>query len=301
MEEEMILTATTLQMFLDCPRKYQQNQIHGWFEKDVSEPLLIGNIFHECMERWGKYGKEDAIKHVKMAVSQRFTDTYQDADFDTDALERIEHMLLGMVDGYPYEGVADKYEHEFSLPLKGHLLAGKVDGLQSIGGRRMVFDYKTTNKIYDKGNPDLLRRDFQASLYFYALSKTLNAQFDGVEFIYVKRSELKPWESKNEQWLTYCRRLQKDYLDEKRRDTYYKRAFTLRDPKDETFWSNLLLVVSELDRCVDIDRWIMNETSCSKYGRCPYLDICNGRVGWETQYENRGPDHHPELKGDENE
>jgi hypothetical protein len=296
----MILTATTLQRFMRCPRQFFHSQISGWRRKVRPDYVGIGVLFHEAMEKWARLGKEEAEKHIKASVSKIFADSLDVDDMNPENLKWAESILMGMIDGYPWPVHADYAEMEFKYPFKGHSLRGKVDGIRTIdGGRRVIFDYKTAGSLYRKDDAPLLKRDFQASFYFYLLSKIEKTPFEGVEFFFVKRSGLRLRKSKNEQWATYCRRIYNDYVDKKRRGDYYLRTVTFRDPRDETFFSNISWVVSELDRCVETDQWAMHETACGGYRACPYVPICNDDPEWERLYDNVGPDHHPELKGDD--
>ena len=298
LEEEMILTPTTIQMFMRCKRLYKLSQIDGWYPKHRPEYINLGTLFHIAMETWAKHSKESAIKCIKTETSKVFQETFDLGDFDSKHLEKAESTLLGMLEGYPFPVATDAPEREFYHPYGDHVLAGKIDGIRSTGGRLMITDYKTKGSLDQVDDEDLLKRNFQASFYFYLLSKIDEKPYEGVEFIYVRRPALRLKTKPPEQWASFCRRIQRDYNDPKRKDFYFKRVFTFRDRKDMGFWRNLHLIVREIGYSMEQNVWPMNETSCSQYRKCPYIAICNGDPDWEARFVNRGSDHHPELKGE---
>ena len=295
----MIYTSTTIQKFMDCPRKYYLNQIQGFFTKSKPEYVKIGTLFHQGMDIWASEGKEKARNHIMDRMAELF-DTLDDfSDFDPDNLEISENILLGMLDGYPYPILNNKHiEMEFHAPYKGHVLAGKVDGMCQFGGRDMIFDYKTVGSLSGKDDLELLKRNFQASFYYYVLTKLQNYFIEGVQFIYVKRPELRQKVKESKKAL--AERIYKDYLsgrkDKNDKLVYYLRVNTFRARGDQEWMKNLDMILNQIQSCNERDEWPMHEVSCKSFNRrCDYLPICNKMDGWEAWYDVLGYDVHPEL------
>lgn len=288
-------TCTTTRAFMECPRKYYYMQICGYFPKYRPEYVNLGILFHRAMEAYAHGGLVKAQRQIKNDISNTFDEARKIEDMDTKLLEKAEYTLLGMVEGYPYEVNPTSAEMKFEVEFEGHLLGGKVDGIRTGGGRAMIFDYKTKGSLDGVDDHALLSRDFQASFYFYGLG-LLCKRFEGVEFIYVRRPSLR--QRRKERFTTFCERIYKDYLDENRRDFYYGRAFTFRDPDDKTWLENLKNVLKNIQIFDNFDIWPMHETACRLYRRCQYLPICNNEEGWQEKYDVLGPDAHPELEDD---
>jgi hypothetical protein len=282
-------------MFMECPRKYYWYQKRGYSPKKRPDYVQLGTYFHKAMEVWARAGQEEARATIKNTLSKQLDETKHIEDFDPHSLEKAEAILLGMVDGFPYPVEPTAIEEKFALDFEGHLLAGRVDGTKTIGGRAMIFDYKTKGSLDDVGDDSLLVRDFQASFYFYSMV-LLNRYFEGVEFLYVRRPSLR--QRQKEPWWSFCKRIYKDYIDKNRRDFYYARAVTYRDRKDAAWLDNLRQVLKNIEICDNFDIWPMYESACKVWTRCPYMRICNDDSDWKDHYDDIGPDAHPELEED---
>lgn len=295
----MIYTSTTIQKFMDCPRAYYHNQIQGYFPKKRPEYIAVGSLFHQAMDIWASEGKEEARAHIRERTGEVFDRLDEFPDFDPDNLEVTEQVLLGMLDGYPYPITENKHiEMEFHAPYKGHVLAGRVDGMCQYGGRDMIFDYKTVGSLSGRDDEELLKRNFQASFYYHVLTKLQNYNIEGVQFIYVKRPELRQGKKENKK--TFAQRIYKDYLSgrkDKNGDlVYYKRANTFRARNDQMWMRNLDMILNQIQTCNEKAEWPMHEISCKSWNRrCEFLPICNKIDGWEAWYDVLGYDVHPEL------
>ena len=165
------------------------------------------------------------------------------------------------------------------------------------GGRDMIFDYKTVGRL--PGDDDeLFKRNFQASFYFYVLSTLQQYSMEGIQFIYVKRPELRKRAKESRKQL--AERIYKDYLsgrkDKEGELVYYKRVNTFRARNDQSWMKNLDMILGQIQGCNERNEWPMHEVSCKNFNRrCEYLPICNKIEGWEAWYDVLGFDVHPEL------
>ncbi len=290
----MILTQTNIKDWQTCPLFYKYSQIDGYVWKKTGILIKSGEVFHSAMEIYGEHGKEDALGFLRQVTNQHFNRHRNDPSFKPQKLEEAKACLLGQVEGYPYPVDADNVEHQFEMPFRGFTLAGKWDGKHRRNLREVIFDYKTKGVI-PKYDLDLLKRDVQGQLYFY-VARRLGHKVEGFELIIVKRTALR--QGKKESRPGYLHRIRQDYSVPKRRVDYYARHAIYYDLDDGPFFANLRLIIDDIKRAMDTDRWVKNEANCKNrwHKHCVYLPICNEELGWEELYDVMGADHHPELK-----
>ena len=100
----MIYTSTTIQKFMDCPRKYYHHQIQGYFPKSRPEYVKIGSLFHQAMDIWASERKDKAKEHIRDQVSEIYDRVDEFPDLDPDNLEVSEqthHREQAHRDGIP--------------------------------------------------------------------------------------------------------------------------------------------------------------------------------------------------------
>lgn len=295
----LTVTNSTMQTFLSCERKYFLNQVKGYFPKRQAEHVKTGTMFHKAMEIWAGADQEAAVTYIKDMMHNIFTMNSENADFDVYKLIAQEAVIVGMIEGYPYDvRDVEGAEIEFKARYKEFLLRGKVDGHYKRGGINYLFDYKTKGSLDRVTDQELLKRNFQASFYLNVINHLCDRdEYDALEFIFIRRPSIRQKQKEGSD--AYARRVVKDYKE--RPDFYYRKAVAHRDTEDGTWMRSFIQHIDCLTQCYEmrgsdnIERWPMRETSCGMYGRCPYLMICNKTDGWEDWYDMKGPDHHPEL------
>ena len=288
----LTITNSTMQTFLTCERKYFINQVKGYFPKRQAEHVSTGVMFHKAMEIWAESDRETAVAHIKDAMGIVFKANSENAEFDVYKLIAQEAVIVGMIEGYPYP-VSDVVgaEIEFDTEYMGYCLRGKVDGEYKRGGINYLFDYKTKGSLDRVTDQELLKRNFQATFYLNVLNRLCGAEYDALEFIFIRRPSIRQKQKEGSD--AYARRVVKDYKE--RPEFYYRKAVAHRDTSSNGWMINLMQHIEHLAHCYEYSFWPMRETSCGMYGRCPYLPICNQVDGWEDLFDMKGPDHHPEL------
>jgi hypothetical protein len=274
------VTSSSLSKFRECPRKYSYE--YELMRVPVSEAgaLAFGKAWHGALQGWWMHGMECAIEYLKRQADRI---SPQDAA-----------RLCALLTHYnpPREqfevmGVELPFEVKIENPdggrsFYGYRLAGKIDVLVKRNGDLWVIDHKTTVAeimgfgTYWQG----LQIDGQMNNYCLAQG--------AAGFIYdvVRKPSIK-----------LCG---KDETEAKKRDITPEQAYQERceaeivsAPETVYQWRehhkgegdllearlDLWQQVEMLRACENDNRYPRNCNSCvTKYGTCPYLDVCSGRA-----------------------
>lgn len=204
--ERTLLSATSLQKYEDCPRKFYLEYIIGLKDRISEEhflsPLEEGNLFHDVLEKWIKSTSEEfeAFKSevYKLALSEQDEFNLFKRDFVDEVSSKLWNFILeerdfvrsnqieivGLEQAFEFSG--DKIFGENSL-LSKYKFRGKIDRIdRSKEGELLVYDYKRGSSTISslKGyqgknlNPQLF-------LYSFAMenSHELDGAFKGFQFI----------------------------------------------------------------------------------------------------------------------
>jgi hypothetical protein len=304
--EELILdlTASNVDLYLTCQKKYKLEQIDGLFPEVEGKALRMGRIFHEGMEVRCKKGTNFANLAITQAYDDIFPSLCQADWFDEDDLTKEVATVKSMMIHAPWD-LDDivEIEKSFHVPLvnmglKGAYvrgLAGKIDGIVvNKADKAMLIDWKTRSR--DRSlSPEVMERNLQASFYFHVVRRMERYPVAGMQFRYISKPTIR--QKKTESLDEYLHRVDEAY---RTRDDYYDEVDTYRDPNDMKWYSNMQHIINFIEQAYVTNSWIENWRACEGfYGEgCRYLPICNNLPGARDKFLKKGPNHHPELLED---
>ncbi|MDK9699075.1 MAG: PD-(D/E)XK nuclease family protein [bacterium] len=328
-----ILTYSSMQSFLDCPRKYLNREIKCLTSKEKNRTLDFGSAWHGALERWYTPGDQD----VKCAaIKQYFSDCFPNRESDYN--ERRDFLMLDVMfstylNRFPEEDFdVIAAETKFLLPIinpnTGRIsrtfnLSGKVDGLIRMKetGELYILEHKTASSV-DGSYLEKLPLDFQINLYAYALSRHLKRPITGVIYNVIQKSGIKLKMGETEE--AYQKKLADRIAESKTGKSALKRImpqtdeeFTIelrskyRDPEmitreqllispqdlkdtEQYVWTITQKIIGEMNE----GDWLPNRGHCFKYGKtpCQYWALCrskNSELVQQNFYDIKPP--HEEL------
>jgi hypothetical protein len=300
----VIFTATSLQKFLECPRKYYNSQILGLSSKRINLDMFIGRVFHSARLVQISDGTGPAIKHIRMACSDVFKEYMKQPDANTNDLEIAEATLESMIENYPWKEEIRLAEAQFMIPIEDvgfepsptekDYFGGRIDGMiKDYLGYPIIFDYKVKKDVTRASRQETMARHFQAHFYYFMFKKMKFDDLRGFTFILVRRPGIRPRRKPPEPLQAFIRRLKQYY---KERKDCFTQATISYDPYDIEFAYTLKSIVKQIHHFKTTGEWYCNYTACCIYNNCVYLPACEGQPGWEDLYNKKGYDIHPELE-----
>ncbi len=277
----MKVTASSLAALLNCPRFYQyayeQRLDHIYAS---TEPLLMGSAFHKGMEMRDPYAGAALIQG----------DAYNQLDHDK--LEIMQAIVVGMVTGalMMWPNYETEQEVEFELPFhvddSPHMLAGKIDGIDTTNGVWLV-EYKTAAQFPSYSYADKLPLNLQNRIYTWAAHQ-LYGRIDGTHYCVVRKPSIRP--RKGESIKEFTARVIQDY--QTRPEFYYRKESVSQSGMcfkdlEQHIWSLLLV----LDHYRSMDYWPQNTSRCDDWQGCKYLPLCLGTEDAEIFYRQKESQH----------
>lgn len=268
--------STSLGAFKRCPRYYQYSMIENWQSKAPKVALEFGIHYHALLEYFTKIlaetGDYETALHKTVRKTLTDTVTYDDAgnciSWETDNKYRNRNTLLRAVvfhcekfkndplktyilaNNKPATELSFKIQLDLTNPDgENYLLCGHMDKVVEYHAELFVLDYKTTatalgDHYFAQYNPDN-----QISLYTFASSIVLGRPVSGVV---IDAAQLLVGSTRHQRSLVF--RTQ-DQLEEWLQDTYY--------------------YIKQAEKMAEENYWPMNDSSCMKYGKCPYHEVCS--------------------------
>lgn len=264
--------ATSLIDLKLCPRRYQLSKVDGWEAKDRSIHLLYGHEVHASIEDYELYKAEgcthdDAVKLVLKGLMGSTTDYPSDNDLammkgsaKNKTKENLIRTVIWYFDHYnpdPAQTLmlenglpAVEVGFSFNIERNDILVCGRLDRIVRFNNATFVMDHKTSS--YPLGNwyYDRFDLDTQMSLYTIAGQIIVHSPIRGViiDAIHIDDS---------------------GYPE-------FGRGLTYRDPgRLEEWLFDLNYLIDQARRYADDQYWPMNETSCDKFGGCPFKSVCS--------------------------
>lgn len=188
-------SASALNMYLECPRKYLYEKILNLKAKDSNpDALSYGSAVHEAMEAAIKY----AIKNKKHLPLNDFIDTFVNSikNLPVSSYEQKEiHIQRGKIalEKY-YEQLSQtpvswfyEAEKEFYFESDNIKFTGYIDRIDFIDGNFVLYDYKTGKaKTKSQIAPDKEKENYynQIAFYKYAFEKITSKKVKQLTFIF---------------------------------------------------------------------------------------------------------------------
>lgn len=258
-----------------CWRYYQYVMIQGWRSPEENVHLRFGQEIHTAFQGY-EILRAQGMTHMdalRQVVLHAYRETWEWRPIATnprmekaikyknrESLLRtiiwyLEHYRVDAAktyirkDGRPAVELSFQYEME-SGPTEDqpYILCGHLDRVVDYNGDLFVMDYKTTQSTigdywFDQFNPNN-----QMSLYTIAGKVVLNTPIKGV--------------------LIEGIQLLVDYPK-------FSRGITYRTHNQMEEWlRDLDTVFAQAERNAEDNHWPMNDTSCDKFGGCPFRKIC---------------------------
>ncbi len=296
-------SSTSLGLLKECPRKFQYTAIDGWTGRDESIHLRFGNEYHWALQDYAVsrakgVKHEDAIHDTVRALHNRVWDWVVDRNSRAGKYKNRESILGLVIDyldhfvddpadtfilesGEPAVEVSFKFELDWgpqaSQPSlsqamdeatrnryldvgdevkvdisnrQPYLLCGHLDRVVSFNSDLYVMDRKTSISTIGTYYMDQWSPSNQMTLYTLAGNIILKSPVRGVIIDAAQPLLEKP--------------------------NAFARGFTYRTPDQLQEWmDDLRFWLGQAEAFATANYWPQNDTSCMKYGGCPFKEVCS--------------------------
>lgn len=265
--------STSLGWYKECPRKYQYSMIQGYRTRDESVHLKFGIIYHSALEVYDHWRAEgqDFVASQRAAVRYVLEQTWDvetgkpwapdHASKSRETLVRsviwyLEHFKLDpaktviLANGKPAVELSFKLDSGIPSPNgEDYLLCGHIDRIVEFSGDQFVMDRKTSGSSLTPTFYRQFEPHNQMSLYTLASQVIFNSPTKGVIIDAV--------------------RVAVGFSEYGRGPTYRTETQLVEWLHDTKGW------LLDAERSAVEGYWRMNDTSCTKYGGCPFQKICS--------------------------
>lgn len=289
--------STSLTMLQTCPKLYEYQMIQGYRKKGESVHLFFGGLFAKALEHYHilRAGNASHGYSLESVVSETLTATWiEDKPWDSGHSKKTRETLLRSIiwylDHYKDDpnktvilengkaavelsfrfdsGIEIGEDHEWDHDAPNYVLSGHLDRMVDFGGELFVQDQKTTGStlgpyFFSEFNPHT-----QMSLYTLASRVVFNTLVRGVMI---------------------------DAAQIAVGFTAFARSITMRSEDQLEEWlDNVASWLRLAETFAATGKYPRNESSCHKYGGCPFRDICSKSPSvrqqfLETDFENTNP------------
>ena len=265
--------STSLGALKRCARYYQYNIIEGYVTRYENVHLRFGSELNNALVTYCKAraNGEDYETAVLTAVRYAMTHTWDEvlgrpwtSDEPTKTRETLVRSVIWYLDKFQEDNLETQVlatgEAAVELPFRIHLeldsgltgepylLCGYLDRKVEFNDRPWITDWKTTKYALDEKYFDRYSPDNQVSQYSFAgtiighkpvAGVIIDAMQLGVTFTRFQRAQIGRTPAQLEEWLT---------------DSVH--------------------FIRQNEGYVKDNYWPQNDTSCEKYGGCPYRKVC---------------------------
>jgi hypothetical protein len=280
-------SSSSLNLLKECPRKYQYTCVDGWASRDESIHLRFGIEFHQALQDYDMsiargIRHEDAIHDTVVALQSRVWDWSPDRNTRAGKYKNRETILGLVVDyldhfvsdpaethildtGEPAVELSFRFELDWGPQIaereklgenhyigsgQPYLLCGHLDRVVNFNSDLYVMDRKTSiNSLgtywFDQWTPSN-----QMTLYTLAGKVMLHSPVKGV---IIDATQVL---------------LEKPHA--------FQRGFAYRTDDQLAEWlTDLRYLLGQAEAFAIAGYWPQNDTSCHKYGGCPFRDVCS--------------------------
>ena len=310
-----MITASSLNTYTQCPRRYEYSYIKEKVPAAPQAALLVGTAVHIGIEAfWNKLDIHTSLHNV--------WEFFKESEFwDREAGELERFRIRAYITGYyahrqhmlgQYEVVA--VEHEWTKVIDGMDFAGKIDlVLRDKQGRLILVDHKTSGSS-DVDNPGStfwrgLSYDTQMILYREALSEIAESSgAPALVYDVVRKTKSKPAQrkriAKKKSETTFEYEARKLANTETPKEYAAKILNTYTTDDTRYIWREIPITQDEatnkteeilhIGRQMSADHVVYPrfQNSCvSRWGACPYFDVCCGTDSLESGSFKSRPAH----------
>jgi len=267
------LTHTTATQFRNCRRRWWYRNVKRLVPRYAGEARGIGYAVHKGIE----------LGDVEAGVAALGDRPVFDQE-DYDQLELARATVRAMLTGYfrRFEPLPNyRAEQKFNIsiinpktrrPSRTFRLAGRVDGLCTIGGQEFLVEYKTVSQL-GPAQIGLLPMDGQVTAYMYALQRALGIRIAGAVYRFLRKPSIRRRQGETAE--QFRERLVSDYLE--RPDWYFREELVYRSQEDlDRFEQELWDLTQDMLHARRRGLYYRNTSRCYDYGGCEYLPLCRG-------------------------
>ena len=249
--------------FKQCPKMYEYKYIRRLNPIEESSSLFIGSGFHKCIE----------LNDVNAALKWMDEESEKNINTISDSVETDKIIAAAMGEAflkkYPDHNKGNvKHEVHFVHKLpNGEEFQLYLDGLVETDEGYYIREYKTSSRV-DETYIDKLKFNDQISRYWCIIEKELDKPILGVDYYVAKKPLLR--QKKTESLEQYRERLVERLMED---DNIINIKLTrTREEIDEAYQD----LIYDIDVINKATRYTKVLSSCTAYGRCPYMDLCMG-------------------------
>ena len=250
------INSSSVDIIQTCPRKAQYALVRSMRKDDESEALTFGKAIHAALEvHYKAHPKDRSLAHIMKAFEEAAATLSHVPDTEKRSIANGMKILSRYFSTYaedPWMTYFDKdgpfVERSFELPFANDIFVhGQMDAvMRNIDtGELVVVDHKTTSTVTDLINR--AKPNLQFSLYAWAANKM------GLPINKVMVNGIQVAKTKSDFMRIFTERGASDYAE---------LELSLRN------------AVDQFERFSKSEAWPMNTSSCSNYGGCQYLEIC---------------------------
>jgi hypothetical protein len=282
-----------------CNRRYYYQQIQGWTLIDQPSWLAKGTAYDKMLELWDTVGYEETIK----SIPELFPNPYEAVD-----AEYILRIYNEKFKDRPLRPVTFNNQQGnqlgFGFEVKGHDVTGPcvpfkatgyLDKLSSDEGELIVVERKTTSQSIEAGseywaqwalNPQPI------SYVAYLREMGARAGYVVVEAIRKPSTTVSPKAFDKKCSIQVYRERVMSHVEKKTLVARHK--FYVSEDQSQEWLVDTINVVDDVRRAAERQKRIedagyeglyaypKSEKSCSDFGGCPHLDVCQGKTTHET-------------------
>jgi hypothetical protein len=268
--------STSLGWFKTCPRLYEYSMIQGWRPKQPSIHLHFGLLYHAALELYDRLRSkgathDDALVAVTwQALRDSWPWPFEEGGPPSAAAKTRQNLIRSIVwyltefendpcetitlqNGKPAVELSFKLELDYGptgrLGAQPYVLCGHLDRVVMLNGGAYVMDRKTTYSSPGAYYFDQYGPHNQMSLYSLAAKIVYETPIRGV---IIDVAQVAVGFTRFARGFTYR---SQDQLEEWLEDTRR--------------WLSLAVEYAKSGH------WPMNDTSCDKYGGCPFRRVCS--------------------------
>ncbi|MBM3749112.1 MAG: PD-(D/E)XK nuclease family protein, partial [Acidobacteria bacterium] len=191
-------------LFRNCRKAVEWRYLRELVPLERDWNLYFGSLIHECLRVWHR-GRDlnEVLALIDRLCPNRLQDEGQRRDWHLATA-----MMKGYADRYPSEefeviGLEKALRGPIINPATGaasrsFVLAGKVDGVVSIGGDHFLLEHKTASQL-DADYLERLWTDFQITLYAHYLEQALGIPITGVIYNILVKAKLQQGKGETEE------------------------------------------------------------------------------------------------------
>jgi CRISPR/Cas system-associated exonuclease Cas4 (RecB family) len=271
------LSATSIVAYLTCPRKFWLTWTLGIRPSTDAEALVTGTRFHGAMQAWRDHDLDGLSDYLNATFTQG-----DDAAMQREVLMR---QVLAYANVYAHEPLKIlATERPFEFQLSNCLLIGKIDAICEYRGLIYAVENKTTSSdIQSEDYWSGWTRNFQASIYAFALRRIFGSKAGGVLVDVIRKPTIKPKLLSTKKDNDGSRESPEQYGDRLSADMQTRPEFYFGRREVGRTTSDLEQTLRNIELIADAILWAdrqeppANFLSCDDPYPCAYKSICHDR------------------------